>query len=151
MSTLTPWHAHSFAFCITLACALYRYDYFNISTNRSVPYPMNTSAPGAEWLRDNPHRLDLIQVGLRRRSKTTVPLQPIDVHNGDGATQRLDPWTGELQSNFSFGLFKQPVRYVSCGCSRTFSHHQPRQKIVPKAYVQSIRCHVTAIVHGYGQ
>lgn len=71
---------------------------------------MNTTESGSEWLRDNPHRLDLIQVALRRRSATMIPLQPADVNSGAGATQELDPWTGEVSSEFTMGAGMHAVR-----------------------------------------
>jgi hypothetical protein len=78
----------------------YEYKMFNISTGRSVPYPLNQGGKFG-WLRENPHRLDLIQVGLRRQSDTFSPLIAGDISD---ATQVLDPYTGELVSNFSIGV-----------------------------------------------
>ena len=40
----------------------FEYTFFNISTGRKVPYPLDCKGEDAEWLRANPHRLDLIQV-----------------------------------------------------------------------------------------
>lgn len=97
----------------------YKYDLYNISDGRQVPYPTAqapTFTPGQangsnpyEWLRRNPHRLDLIQVALRRQAAPDVPLTPADLDSAS-ATQELCPWTGELASNFSFGTARAAVR-----------------------------------------
>ena len=76
----------------------FQYDQFNVSSGRDVPYPL--SVGGHSWLRENPHRLDLIQVALRRASKPRTPLVSADLAR---ATQTLDPWTGALRSSFSVG------------------------------------------------
>jgi hypothetical protein len=93
----------------------YPYKYFNISTGRSVPYPLggyssskDSNKPNYAWLRENPHRLDLIQVALRRRDATFAPLVPADLNTKSGR-QELDLWKGELSSNFSFGAASTPV------------------------------------------
>ena len=54
------------------------------------------------------HRLDLIQVALRRRAKPGIPLVPADLGPGD-ANQTLNPWTGELSSRFSLAASPGPV------------------------------------------
>ena len=88
------------------------YSFLNTSEGRAVPYPLNTSGGaggGPEWLRANPHRLDLLQVALRRRADTATPLV-LGSGGGKGAAgdvprassvQVLDPYSGELVSNFS--------------------------------------------------
>jgi hypothetical protein len=76
---------------------------------------MNETGAGPQWLRNNPHRLDLIQVALRRRSATATPLTTADINSGSGATQRLDPWTGGLESNFTVGAKSHAVRtHTAC-------------------------------------
>jgi hypothetical protein len=63
----------------------------------------------AGWFNANPHRIDLIQVGLRRATNTSAPLVAADLllQEGSGvagAAQELDPWTGEIRSNFTLLL-----------------------------------------------
>ena len=119
LSTLSDWGWHSapppgvpagpgHQAAVDAFFASYEYDEYEISTGRVVPYPtaaapsftpgQRTGASPFEWLRANPHRLDLIQVALRRAAAPHVPLAPADLHT---AAQELSPWTGALSSNFS--------------------------------------------------
>eukprot|EP00041_Stephanoeca_diplocostata_P002216 m.24554 g.24554 ORF g.24554 m.24554 type:complete len:887 (-) comp13081_c0_seq1:959-3619(-) len=102
LSTLTDWGWHSSPYPPDVnPFTTFAYQYFNTSTGRQVPYPMSNSstpASGYNWLRNNPHRLSMIQVALRRSADPSAPLVAADIAN---ATQTLDPWTGELQSNFT--------------------------------------------------
>jgi hypothetical protein len=74
---------------------------------RKVPYadvPHNQQTPETKWLRANPHRLDLGQIGLGLKhadgsAATTNDL--VDIH------QKLDLWNGEITSRFLFD--HQPV------------------------------------------
>src|SRR4029453_7078888 len=51
------------------------------------------------WLRENPHRLHLGQVGLRLRvNSTDRAIQPADI---SGIEQKLDLWSGILTSRFT--------------------------------------------------
>ncbi|MDA8296141.1 MAG: hypothetical protein M0004_06075 [Actinomycetota bacterium] len=52
-----------------------------------------------QWLRANPHRLDLGRIGLCRLPDGAA-LDPTAMH---GAHQRLDLWAGRLESRFSLG------------------------------------------------
>lgn len=98
------WHATPWGNATSNPFVNYPFNYYNISTGREVGYPMRTG-----WFNANPHRINLIQVGLRRRSNTSAPLLPSDLHNGTGSSQQLDPWTGEAVSNFSFGAQAVPI------------------------------------------
>ncbi|WP_433557245.1 hypothetical protein ACQPWY_36220 [Pseudonocardia xinjiangensis] len=60
------------------------------------------------WLRSNPHRLDLGRIGLVRGA----PWQPPGPDQLGEAHQRLDLWTGLLES--SFRLAGDPVRVQTC-------------------------------------
>lgn len=102
LTTLSDWGWHSSPLPAG-TFSNYTYEYFNTSLNRSVPYPTKFEAGGGghSWLRQNPHRLDIIQVALRRREDTHTPLELDTDILRESATQTLDPWTGELVSNFS--------------------------------------------------
>ena len=102
LPTLSDWGWHSSPPDDPDVFADYEYKWFNISTGRSVPYP-EPMRPNDIWLRENPHRLDLIQVGLRRQSATFTPLVPRDI-DASSSKQVLDPWSGELVSNFSVSV-----------------------------------------------
>ena len=81
---------------------------------REVPYAsgMGPDASGAEgqytaaasWLRANPHRLHLGQIGLRM---TRAEGSPVEIEDLARPHQRLDLWTGLLDSRFE--LEGQPV------------------------------------------
>lgn len=65
------------------------------------PVGYQTSAEGQRelynWLRENPHRLHLGQIGLRLLKADGREAQPSDIHD---AEQRLDLWRGVLTSRF---------------------------------------------------
>lgn len=52
-----------------------------------------------QWLRANPHRLDLGRIGLCQLPDATA----LDSRELKGAHQRLDLWAGRLESGFSLG------------------------------------------------
>ena len=111
LTTLSDWGWHSTPYQGPSPFDTFKYTDFQISSGRSVPYPLNQAQPGGAWLRSNPHRLDLIQVALRKQSAPSTPLVPADLDLGAGATQELNPWTGELASNFTTGRGR--VSYLS--------------------------------------
>jgi protein-glucosylgalactosylhydroxylysine glucosidase len=64
---------------------------------RMVDYASASSSPAAQWLRANPHRLHLGQIGfdLRYKNGAAVPIKDlVDIK------QSLDLWTGVLHSTF---------------------------------------------------
>ncbi len=86
---------------------------------RVVPYASGqgdsrTYSPAASWLRANPHRLHLGQIGLRI-SKANGSSAPID--DLSDTTQTLDLWTGLLTSEFKVEGQAVKVRTV-CHPSR---------------------------------
>ena len=103
LTTLSDWGWHSSPYQGRSPFDLFQYTDFRVSSGRNVPYPLNQQQPGGAWLRSNPHRLDLIQVALRKLSAPSTPLVPADLDLGAGAVQELNPWTGELSSNFTTG------------------------------------------------
>ena len=103
LTTLSDWGWHSSPYQGRSPFDLFQYTDFQVSSGRNVPYPLNQQQPGGAWLRSNPHRLDLIQVALRKLSAPSTPLVPADLDLGAGAVQELNPWTGELSSNFTTG------------------------------------------------
>lgn len=78
------------------------------SARGRVPYvdqlsadPLYTgpAAAAEQWLRANPHRLDLGRIGFALETAgATTPLDPADV---SAPTQTLDLWTGVLTSTFT--------------------------------------------------
>ncbi len=65
--------------------------------NRQVTYASQQSGPAADWLRANPHRIDLGRLGfkLRNADGTKVPASELtEIH------QSLDLWRGVIVSTF---------------------------------------------------
>jgi hypothetical protein len=80
---------------------------------RSVPYASDKGYSGdysaaASWLRANPHRLHLGQIGLRLTKSDGSPAGIEDLTN---TSQTLDLWTGLLSSRFDFD--GQPVEVLT--------------------------------------
>lgn len=126
LGTLSNWAWHSFPNPehYRLSKIMRPYD----SHGRQVPYPdgwegTGTSAAGVqtrkavEWLRENPHRIDLARIGfiLRKANGEKAILSDVT-----GIHQRLDLLTGCLESRFEFD--RQPVQVI------TLSH--PRRSLL---------------------
>ncbi len=72
-----------------------------------MPYadvPGNKMTPEAKWLRENPHRLHLGQIGFVLKHADGSPAQTNDLTDIE---QTLDLWNGEIISHFTFD--SQPV------------------------------------------
>ena len=97
-----------------------RYDLSNVLdeyavAGRKVPYAADGGfsggySPAGTWLRANPHRLHLGQIGLRLLKSDGSEAGIEDLTD---TAQSLDLWTGLLTSRFQFG--GQPV-YVETVC-----------------------------------
>jgi hypothetical protein len=107
LCTQSQWGWHSFPLPDDLARAHLRLEEFD-TYGRQVGYA--TSSAGQErlfnWLRENPHRLNMARISLRLEGGM---LQPDDVA---GIRQTLDLFTGVLDSQFT--LRGQPVRVLTC-------------------------------------
>ncbi len=80
---------------------------------RKVPYASDKKysggySPAASWLRANPHRLNLGQIGLRI---TKSDGSPADINDLANTSQTLDLWTGLLSSQFE--IDGQPVKVMT--------------------------------------
>ena len=109
------WHSLPNAEGYRLEDALENYT----AGGREVPYVSGIGPDGqytaaASWLRANPHRLHLGQIGLRM-SKTEG--SPVEIEDLARPHQRLDLWTGLLDSRFEFEGRPVEVRTV-CHPSR---------------------------------
>jgi len=81
-------------------------EYTNLN-GRPVPYadvPHNQQTPEIKWLRANPHRLHLGQIGFVLKKSDGTPAQTNDLSD---ISQTLDLWNGEIISHFKFD--GQPV------------------------------------------
>jgi hypothetical protein len=76
---------------------------------RQVPYADAQRGAAGDWLRANPHRLSLARIGLVLRRSDGTPAAPADVH---AIEQRLDLWSGTIESRFSVG--DRHMRVLTC-------------------------------------
>jgi hypothetical protein len=67
---------------------------------RSVAYASRQATPAGVWLRENPHRLNLAQIGFVLRNADGSEALLADLHETE---QTLDLWTGTLTSRFELG------------------------------------------------
>ena len=65
---------------------------------RQVPYLSRQNGPAGKYLRENPHRLSLARIGFALRRRDGSPARASDL---TGVEQRLDLWTGTLESRFT--------------------------------------------------
>jgi protein-glucosylgalactosylhydroxylysine glucosidase len=109
LHTQSQWGWHSFPNTegYKIEDALVEYDVHG----RKVPYASKQEAPASDYLRGNPHRLDLGRIGLVLKKKDGALATPEDLSK---IKQTLDVWSGLLTSEFEFD--GQPVRV------RTASH-----------------------------
>src|SRR6202522_777661 len=106
LSILSQWGWHSFPNPNGWSIEKFHFKEFDVF-GRKVPYadaPGNHFTPEMEWLRDNPHRLDLGQIGFVLLKADGAPAPTNDL---DAIDQKLDLWNGMLLSRFR--LEGQPV------------------------------------------
>ncbi|MBZ0256271.1 hypothetical protein K8I31_09425, partial [bacterium] len=72
------------------------FEYFDVD-GREVPYASQTRSDAAKWLRANPHRLHLGQVGFTLKNNEGEPLSLAEIKD---VNQSLNLWQGELYSSF---------------------------------------------------
>jgi hypothetical protein len=100
LATLSQWGWHSFSNPAGWSIEKYHFKDFDVF-GRKVPYadvPGNHPTPESAWLRGNPHRLDLGQIGFVLTKAGGAPAQTNDLF---GIEQKLDLWNGILSSKFS--------------------------------------------------
>ncbi|HEY9509745.1 MAG TPA: hypothetical protein VIV82_07780 [Verrucomicrobiae bacterium] len=101
LGTLSQWGWHSFPNPNGWSNAKFHHKEFNVF-GRMVPYndvPHNNQTPEIKWLRKNPHRLDLGQVGLILVRQDGSRAEIGDLSQVE---QTLDLWNGVLHSRFQF-------------------------------------------------
>jgi len=102
LGTLSDWGWHTFPNPNGWDIDRFPFKEYNDLNGRKVPYadePHNLQTPEIKWLRANPHRLHLGQIGfvLKHANGTlaaTNELREIE--------QKLDLWKGEIISHFKF-------------------------------------------------
>jgi hypothetical protein len=102
LGTLSDWGWHTIPNTNGWDVDTFQFKEFPDLNGRPVPYcdvPGNKKTPEIQWLRSNPHRLHLGQIGFVLKHAdgslaTTNDLKDI--------SQRLDLWNGEIASHFKF-------------------------------------------------
>ncbi len=102
LGTLSDWGWHTSPNTNGWSIDTFQFKEFTNLNGRPVPYadvPHNQQTPEIKWLRANPHRLHLGQIGFVLKHAdgslaTTNDLTDI--------SQRLDLWNGEIISHFKF-------------------------------------------------
>lgn len=96
LSTQSQWGWHTFPNPegYELKDALKNYDHYG----REVPYASEQDSAAGKWLRSSPHRLGLARIGFELTKKNGEKVVVEDLQN---VMQKLDLWTGNLESTFA--------------------------------------------------
>ena len=107
LGTLSDWGWHTIPTTNGWDIDKFEFKKFPDLNGRPVPYadvPHNQQTPEIKWLRANPHRLHLGQIGFVLTHADGSPAQTNDLTDIE---QTLDLWDGEITSRFKFD--GQPV------------------------------------------
>ena len=107
LGTLADWGWHTVPNTNGWSIDRFQFKEFPDLNGRLVPYadvPHNQQTPEIKWLRANPHRLHLGQIGFILKHADGSPAQTNDL---TGIEQTLDLWNGKIASHFNFD--GQPV------------------------------------------
>ncbi|HEX4350858.1 MAG TPA: hypothetical protein VH251_10740 [Verrucomicrobiae bacterium] len=100
LGTLSDWGWHTSPNTNGWDIDHFQFKEYTDLNGRKVPYadvPHNQQTPEIKWLRANPHRLDLGQIGLVMRHADGSLATTNDL---TGIEQKLDLWNGEIISHF---------------------------------------------------
>ncbi|WP_234572382.1 hypothetical protein [Rhodohalobacter sp. 614A] len=67
------------------------------ANGKIVPYASRQHTPSGDWLRQNPHRLNLARIGFELKKEDGTAVQLNELSN---IRQELDMWSGTLNSQF---------------------------------------------------
>src|SRR5690349_8422261 len=100
LGTQSEWGWHSFKDTSNFLFKETLKNYF--INGRTIPYSVQWSTPernkaASNWFRQNPHRLQLGNVGFQITKKDGSRARITDLKN---INQELNPWTGEIKSYF---------------------------------------------------
>jgi len=107
LGTLSDWGWHTAPNPNNWSIDTFQFKQYTNFDGRPVPYadvPHNQQTPEIKWLRANPHRLDLGQIGFILKKSDGSLAQTNDLTD---ITQTLDLWNGKIISHFKFD--GQPV------------------------------------------
>lgn len=102
LGTLSDWGWHTFPNPHGWSIDTFHFKEYPDLNGRMVPYadvPHNQTTPEAKWLRANPHRLHLGQIGFVLKHADGSLARPSDLTNIE---QKLDLWNAEIVSRFQF-------------------------------------------------
>jgi hypothetical protein len=88
------WHSYPNPKGYRLEDALVLYD----THGRQVSYASAQDTPAGKWLRENPHKLSLARIGFVLSRNDGSPAKATDLTD---VYQRLDLWSGTLESRFT--------------------------------------------------
>lgn len=112
LGTLSDWGWHTAPNPNAWDVDKFQFKQFPDLNGRMVPYcdvPGNNRTPEIKWLRANPHRLHLGQIGLVLKHADGSLATTNDLKN---INQKLDLWNGEIVSRFTFDGEPVEVRTV---------------------------------------
>jgi protein-glucosylgalactosylhydroxylysine glucosidase len=102
LGTLSDWGWHTTPTTNGWSIDKFKFKEFPDLNGRPVPYadvPGNQRTPEINWLRSNPHRLHLGQIGFVFTHTNGTPAQTNDLTDIE---QTLDLWDGQIISRFKF-------------------------------------------------
>ena len=102
LGTLSDWGWHTFPNPNGWDIDHFQFKEYTNLLGRAVPYadvPHNVQTPEIKWLRANPHRLHLGQIGFVLKHADGSPATTNDLKD---IRQKLDLWNGEIISHFKF-------------------------------------------------
>jgi hypothetical protein len=102
LGTLSDWGWHTIPNTNGWDIDHFQFKEYTDLNGRKVPYadvPHNQQTPEIKWLRANPHRLHLGQIGFVLKHADGSPATTNDLTD---ISQRLDLWNGEIVSHFKF-------------------------------------------------
>ena len=102
LGTLSDWGWHTIPNTNGWDIDHFQFKEYTNLIGRAVPYadvPHNQQTPEIKWLRANPHRLHLGQIGFVLKHADGSPAQTNDLTD---IVQKLDLWNGEIISHFKF-------------------------------------------------
>src|SRR5262249_52739179 len=100
LGTLSDWGWHTIPNTNGWDITNFTFKTFSDLNGRRVPYadvPGNKMTPEIKWLRENPHRLHLGQIGFVLNKSDGSPATNNDL---TGIQQTLDLWDGTIMSHF---------------------------------------------------
>ena len=102
LGTLSDWGWHTSPNPNNWSIDTFQFKEYTNFSGRPVPYadvPHNHQPPEIKWLRANPHRLHLGQIGFVLKKSDGSLAQTNDITD---VSQTLDLWDGEIISHFKF-------------------------------------------------